>query len=108
MTLNAAYLNTLSVGKHTLSIVSANGTATTEFTITAAQTGGDQTGDNQTGGDSQTGGTTPQEPGKNEGAVTSPQTGDSSNVVLGVSLLFASGVGLFGAAVYSRKRKYSK
>ncbi len=108
VTLNAAYLNTLSVGKHTLSIVSANGTATTEFTITAAQTGGDQTGDNQTGGDSQTGGTTPQEPGKNEGAVTSPQTGDSSNVVLGVSLLFASGVGLFGAAVYSRKRKYSK
>ena len=98
VTLNAAYLNTLSVGKHTLSIVSANGTATTEFTITAVQ-GGD---------DSQTGGTTPQEPGKNEGAVTSPQTGDSSNVMLWVSLLFASGVGLFGAAVYSRKRKYSK
>ena len=98
VTLTAAYLDTLSAGKHTLSIVSANGTATTEFTITAVQ-GGD---------DSQTGGTTPQEPGKNEGAVTSPQTGDSSNVVLGVSLLFASGVGLFGAAVYSRKRKYSK
>ena len=82
VTLNAAYLNTLSVGKHTLSIVSANGTATTEFTITAAQTGGDQTEGNQTGGDNQTGGTTPQEPGKNEGAVTSPQTGDSSNAVL--------------------------
>lgn len=88
VTLNAAYLNTLSVGKHTLSIVSANGTATTEFTITAAQTGG----------------TTPQEPGKNEGAVTSPQTGDSSNAVLWIALLFASGVGLFGAAVYSRKK----
>lgn len=99
VTLNAAYLNTLSVGKHTLSIVSANGTATTEFTITAVQGGNDS----QTGGD-----TTPQEPDKNEGAVTSPQTGDSSNVVLWVSLLFASGVGLFGAAVYSRKRKYSK
>ena len=104
VTLNAAYLNTLSVGKHTLSIVSANGTATTEFTITAAPTGGDQTGDNQTGGDSQTGGTTPQEPGKNEGAVTSPQTGDSSNAVLWIALLFASGVGLMGAAVYSRKK----
>lgn len=98
VTLNAAYLETLSVGKHTLEIESKNGIAKTEFTITAVQ-GGD---------DSQTGGTTPQEPGKNEGAVTSPQTGDSSNVVLGVSLLFASGVGLFGAAVYSRKRKYSK
>ena len=98
VTVNAAYLETLSVGKHTLEIESKNGIAKTEFTITAVQ-GGD---------DSQTGGTTPQEPGKNEGAVTSPQTGDSSNVVLGVSLLFASGVGLFGAAVYSRKRKYSK
>lgn len=98
VTLNVAYLETLSVGKHTLEIESKNGIAKTEFTITAVQ-GGD---------DSQTGGTTPQEPGKNEGAVTSPQTGDSSNVVLWVSLLFASGVGLFGAAVYSRKRKYSK
>ena len=133
----AAYLNTLSVGKHTLSIVSANGTATTEFTITAAQTGGDQTEGNQTGGDNQTGGTTPQdpdknggdktnppaggddqtggsdqtgsdttpqEPGKNEGAATNPQTGDSSNAVLWIALLFASGVGLMGAAVYSRKK----
>lgn len=99
VTLNAAYLNTLSVGKHTLSIVSANGTATTEFTITAVQGGNDS----QTGGD-----TTPQEPGKNEGAVTSPQTGDSSNMALWIALLFVSGVGLFGAAVYSRKRKYSK
>ena len=107
VTLNAAYLNTLSVGKHTLSIVSANGTATTEFTITAAQTGGDQTEGNQTGGDNQTGGTTPQEPGKNEGAVTSPQTGDSSNAVLWIALLFASGVGLFGAVVYSRKKRYN-
>ena len=107
VTLNAAYLNTLSVGKHTLSVVSANGTATTEFTITAAPTGGDQTEGNQTGGDNQTGGTTPQEPGKNEGAVTSPQTGDSSNAVLWIALLFASGVGLFGAVVYSRKKRYN-
>ena len=94
-------LNTLSVGKHTLSIVSANGTATTEFTITAAPTGGDD----QTGGSDQTGSdTTPQEPGKNEGAATNPQTGDSSNAVLWIALLFASGVGLMGAAVYSRKK----
>lgn len=109
VTLNAAYLNTLSVGKHTLSIVSANGTATTEFTITAAQTGGDQTGDNQTGGDSQTGGddTTTQDPDKNDGATSSPQTGDNSNAVLWIALLFASGVGLFGAVVYSRKKRYN-
>ena len=107
VTLNAAYLNTLSVGKHTLSIVSANGTATTEFTITAAQTGGDQTGDNQTGGDSQTGGddTTTQDPDKNDGATSSPQTGDNSNVLLWIAILFVSGSGLFGATIYRRKRK---
>ena len=103
VTLNAAYLSTLSVGKHTLSIVSANGTATTEFTIMAAQTGGDQTGDNQTGGDD----TTTQDPDKNEGAVTIPQTGVTSNTLLWVALLFASGAGLLGAVVYSRKKRYN-
>ena len=107
VTLNAAYLNTLSVGKHTLSVVSANGTATTEFTITAAPAGGDQTGDNQTGGDSQTGGddTTTQAPNKNDGATSIPQTGDNSNVLLWIAILFVSGSGLFGATIYRRKRK---
>ena len=38
VTLNAEYLETLSVGKHTLAIVSETGTAETEFTITAAPT----------------------------------------------------------------------
>lgn len=35
VTLKAAYLETLSAGKHTISIVSATGTATTDFTIKA-------------------------------------------------------------------------
>lgn len=94
VTLNAAYLETLSVGKHTLEIESKNGIAKTEFTITAAQ-GGD---------DSQTGGTTPQEPGKNEGAVTSPQTGDSNNILLWVALLFLSG-GVLSAVTYKKKKQ---
>lgn len=89
VTLNAAYLNTLSVGKHTLSIVSANGTATTEFTITAAQTGG---------------GTTPQEPDKNGGDTTSPQTGDNSNMMLWIALLILSG-GASLAVLYRKKLK---
>ena len=110
VTLKPEYLETLSVGKHTLAIVSANGTATTEFTITAAQTGGDQTGDNQTGGDSQTGGddTTTQDPDKNDGATSSPQTGDNSNMMLWITLLFVSGTGLFGATAYNRKKKYNQ
>ena len=105
VTLNAAYLNTLSVGKHTLSIVSANGTATTEFTITAAQTGGDD----PTGGSDQTGSdTTTQAPNKNDGATSSPQTGDNSNMMLWITLLFVSGTGLFGATAYNRKKKYNQ
>ena len=110
VTLNAAYLETLSVGKHTLEIESKNGIAKTEFTITAAQTGGDQTGDNQTGGDSQTGGddTTTQDPDKNDGATSSPQTGDNSNMMLWITLLFVSGTGLFGATAYNRKKKYNQ
>lgn len=95
VTLKAEYLNTLSVGKHTLEIESKNGIAKTEFTITAAPTGGSD----QTGSD-----TTPQEPDKNEGAVTSPQTGDSSNILLWVALLFLSG-GVLSVVTYKKKKQ---
>ena len=81
VTLKAEYLETLSVGKHTLSIVSDTGTATTEFTIKAAAV----TDDTQ-----------------------SPQTGDDSNIALWIAVLLAAGTALTGTAVYSRKRKYSR
>ena len=101
VTLNAAYLETLSVGKHTLEIESKNGIAKTEFTITAVQTGGDD----QTGGSDQTGSdTTPQEPDKNGGDTTSPQTGDSSNMMLWIALLILSG-GASLAVLYRKKLK---
>ena len=45
VTLKTSYLETLSVGKHTLAIVSDTGTATTEFTIKAAADSSAQTGD---------------------------------------------------------------
>ena len=101
VTLKAEYMNTLSVGKHTLEIESKNGIAKTEFTITAAQTGGDD----QTGGSDQTGSdTTPQEPDKNGGDTTIPQTGDSSNILLWVALLFLSG-GALSAVTYKKKKQ---
>ncbi|WP_417105699.1 hypothetical protein [Hominenteromicrobium sp.] len=81
VTLKAEYLETLSIGKHTLAIVSETGTATTEFTIKAAAV----TDDTQ-----------------------SPQTGDDSNIALWIAVLLAAGTALTGTAVYSRKRKYSK
>lgn len=79
--LKTEYLETLSVDKHTLAIVSETGTATTEFTVKAAAV----TDDTQ-----------------------SPQTGDDSNIALWIAVLLAAGTALTGTAVYSRKRKYSK
>lgn len=38
----------------------------------------------------------------------SPQTGDSSNLVLWISLLFASGGAAIGTTVVSRKKKYNR
>ncbi len=83
VTLKAEYLETLSVGKHTLSIISASGTATTEFTILAASAGVINT---------------PQ----------TPQTGDNSNVVLWIVGMLAAGAVLTGALLYNHKRKYNK
>lgn len=103
--LRAEYLQTLSAGKHSLSIVSKNDTATTEFTITAAQAlaGVEQTEGDQSGGDA-----TPQEPDKNEGDAANPPTGDDSNVALWIAVMLAAGIALTGTVLYSRKRKYSK
>ena len=77
VTLKAEYLETLSVGKHTLAIVSETGTATTEFTVKAAAV----TDDTQ-----------------------SPQTGDSSNMMLWIALLFVSG-GALGTGLWKRKKE---
>lgn len=80
VTLKPEYLETLSVGKHTLAIVSDTGTASTDFTIKAAASDDTQ----------------------------SPQTGNSSNMMLWITLLFVSGTGLFGATAYNRKKKYNQ
>lgn len=78
VTLKAEYLETLSVGKHTLAIVSDTGTATTEFTIKAAVTDDTQ----------------------------SPQTGDNSNMMLWIALLLVSGGAL--SVVTYRKKKHAE
>lgn len=82
VTLKAEYLETLSVGKHTLAVVSETGTASTEFTIKAAAAV--------------------------DGDTESPQTGDDSNMALWITLMFVAACGLTGAMVYGRKKKYGK
>lgn len=82
VTLKAPYLETLSVGKHTLAIVSKTGTATTEFTIQAPPT---------TGGNTQT-----------------PPTGDGHHTALWVGLLATCGVLLSAGLWYTTRRKATK
>lgn len=93
VTLKASYLETLTEGQHSLSIVSQTGTATTTFTIQGASVT-DPDGDANA---PQTGDTT------QKGDSTSPKTGDSSQPLLWMTLLLVAGGGL-GAMVYSKKR----
>ena len=79
VTLKADYVATLSVGEHTIGIVSTNGTATTTFTVKA-----------KTAVDNDT---------------DSPQTGDNSNMALWIALLAASVFGLAGTAVYGKRKR---
>ncbi|HCT16050.1 MAG TPA: hypothetical protein DIW36_01305, partial [Ruminococcaceae bacterium] len=84
------YLSTLSVGKHTLTVVYNDGECSTEFEIKAAQSGGS---------------TTPDKP--NQDDPKSPQTGDNSNLMLWIALLFISGGVVTGTAIISKKKKHS-
>ena len=84
VTLKKDYLSTLSVGKHTLTIVYNDGECSTEFEIKAAQSGG----------------STADKP-------KPPQTGDNSSLTLWVALLFISGGAVIGATVVSKKKKHS-
>lgn len=42
------------------------------------------------------------------GEITSPETGDDSNITLWIVVMLAAGIALTGTILYSRKRKYSK
>ena len=87
VTLKTSYLETLSVGKHTLAIVSETGTATTEFTIKAAASANDRNPANPNGE-----------------ATESVQTGDNTNIMLWIVMLFVS-ASILGIAVYEKRKK---
>ena len=90
ITLNKDYLQTLAVGKHTLTVVYPDGACSTEFEIRAAQSGGN---------------TTPDKP--NQGNTEPPTTGGSRNLMLWSALLFLSGGAVIGTTVVSRKKKHN-
>lgn len=91
ITLKADYLKTLSVGTHKLTVVYTDGECSTNFEVKqTTQTEGDKPDTTTPTGNKDT---------------TSPQTGDNSNLLLWVALLFVSGAGVIGATVYSKKKE---
>ena len=96
ITLNRDFVAALSVGEHTLAIVSQHGTATAKFTVKAkpAETATPQP-------------TVTPQPTPTVQPV-SPRTGDTSNLALWIALLFISGGVAIGTTVVSRKKKYNR
>ena len=98
--LKKEYLETLSVGKHTLTVAYTDGECSTEFEIKAARTTKKDTTDKENKSSKTTA-------SKLDNAKT-PKTGDNSNILLWITLLFSSGVMLMGKAFANKKRKQDR
>ena len=98
--LKKEYLETLSVGKHTLIVVYTDGECSTEFEIKATSTAKKDTTDKENKSSKTTA-------AKLDNAKT-PKTGDNSNILLWFTLLFSSGVVLMGKAFANKKRKQDR
>ena len=117
VTLKAAYLATLSAGKHTLTVVYTDGDCSTEFEIQSA--GGTDPGNNDNpGGNTDPGNNNKPgdntDPGNNNkpgdntdpgSSTDSPETGDDSSIILWISLLLVGGGVLAGVPVVLRKKR---
>ena len=96
ITLKADYLKTLSAGTHKITVVYTDGECSANFEVKKAAseqtkpTEGDKTDTTKPAGGKDT---------------TSPQTGDNSNLALWFAVLFVSGAGALGTAVYSKRKK---
>jgi LPXTG-motif cell wall-anchored protein len=89
VTLKPAYLETLTVSKHTVELVYSDGSVTTNLTVLAADESKPDEG----------------KPDENKPGEKAPQTGDNSNMPLLMGLAMLSGASIFGITLYGRKRK---
>ena len=103
ITLKKDYLSTLSVGKHTLTIVYNDGECSTEFEIKAASitSSTDGTGNNS-------GSTSSKVNKPDTSETTSPKTGDTNNMFLWFIILFVSGSVTIGTLMVHRKKQYNR
>ena len=84
VTLNAAYLETLAEGTHTLTFVYTDGEISTEFTIAPQAAGAVD---------------------NNTNAMNSPQTGDNSNAIMWIVVAVAAASAMAGTVLFARKKK---
>ena len=96
ITLNRDFVAALSVGEHTLAIVSQHGTATAKFTVKAKPT--------ETATPQPT--VTPQPTAQPVSPIL--RTGDTANPALWFALLIVSGGAAIGITVANRKKKHNK
>lgn len=98
ITLKKDFLSTLSVDKHTLTVVYKDGECSTEFIIKANQNGGEtQPGVKETEEE--------EEEQEEQENLNSPLTGDNSNPALWLTLLLISGGAVIGIMIAGRKEK---
>jgi len=104
ITLNRDFVAALSVGEHTLAIVSQHGTATAKFTVKAKPT---ETATPQPTVTPQPTPTVQPQPTV-QPVSPIPGTGDTANPALWFALLIVSGGAAIGITVASRKKKHNK
>ena len=120
VTLKADYVATLSVGEHTIGIVSASGTATTTFTINAkpvvettvpTQTEPETTvpalTENSTTVPAQTENEATVSSQSENDSMTSPETGNDSETALLLIFLISCGGVIVVTGAYSKRKKHS-
>ena len=91
LSIKPEYLETLSVGDHTVKVNFQDGSATVKLTVLAASAQ-----------------PTPSPTPKPSEKPTSPKTGDESNLALWSSLMFLSVAAMIVLLLYARKRKTEK
>ena len=120
VTLKADYVATLSVGEHTIGIVSASGTATTTFTIntkpvvettvptqTEPETTVPALTENSTTVPAQTENEATVSSQSENDSMTSPETGNESNMALLLIFLISCGGVIVVTGAYSKRKKHS-
>ena len=103
ITLKAEYLSTLSVGKHTVTIVYNDGECSAEFEVKAA--GNTPTTVNT---DIDTGNKKPNKVKPDTENAENPKTGSGSNFAPWIALLLISGGVLTGSSIAAKRKKHNK